>query len=147
MNISTTTLSNLVKAIESIGDKEVNDILEIFSKRDVIVINEVVELCCRELDINKSFLRIKNNRTKTDLLSTIVYILRKNDINPGAIKQYFSDYTIRINEMFEYILNLSDNIPGEFKLKSIVNKIEPESKLIFEKYFINNTHHGTKETV
>jgi hypothetical protein len=148
MHISDTTISNLLKAVETIGEKEVNNILETLSKRDLIIIDKIVELCCVELDINRSFLKIKNNRTKTDLLSTIVYVLRKNGIGPGKILDYFSDYTIRIKDMYEYILNLSEMIPDEFRLKVKVIRIEAEAKHIFEKYFINNNeYHGTEKAI
>jgi hypothetical protein len=142
MQISSDTISNLIRAVETIGEKEVNIILESLTKRDLMVIDEVVDLCCKKLDINKSFLKVKNNRVKTDLLSTIVYILRINEINSNKIRAYFTDYTIRVNEMFEYVLNLSESIPQELHLKQIVTEIEKESKRIFEKYFIINHHHG-----
>jgi hypothetical protein len=145
MDISSNTLTNLIKAVETIGEKEVNNILESLTKRDLIVMDEVVDLCCKKLDINKSFLKVKNNRVKTDLLSTIVYVLRKNGINSNKIRSYFTDYTIRVNEMFEYVLNLSESIPQELHLKQIVTEIEVESKRIFEKYFIINNNHGKTE--
>lgn len=138
MNLSSKTLNNFITAVEKVGEKDVNAILETLNNREKIVIDEVVELCSKKLDINKSFLNVKSNRVKTDLISTIVYILRVNNISPASIKEYFKGYTIRINEMFMYIRDLSDNIPDQLKLKSTINIIESESELIFNKYYFKN---------
>lgn len=137
MNISELTFTNFMKAVKKTGEKEINTVLETILDRDLKIIDEIADLCCYRMNINKSFLKVKNNRTKTDCVSVIVYILKKNNIKPSDINTYFSNFTIRITETYQEILNLSDNIPHEFRLKSLIKDIEIESEPIFKKYYIN----------
>ena len=137
MNISELTFTNFMRAVKKTGEKEINTVFETILERDLKIIDEISDLCCSKMNINKSFLKVKNNRTKTDCISVIVYILKKNNIKPSDINTYFSNFTIRITETYQEILNLSDNIPHELRLKSLIKDIEIESEPIFKKYYIN----------
>jgi hypothetical protein len=143
MYISENTLSNLIQAVKKTGEEEVNALLKTIVERDLKVIDEISTLCCNKMGINKSFLQIKNNRVKTDCVAIIVYILKNNNIRPSDIISYFPNYTIRINDTYNYISNLSENIPSEKRLKQVIKEIQTDSIAIFEKYYIKNNHHET----
>jgi len=137
MNISVETFSKFLSAVKKVGEREVHKTLEILENRDQLIIDEVVNICSKFLEINKKFLFIKKNRQKHDCIIAIVYILQKNNIKPGSIFNYFNDKNMKVNEIYMKALNLRDEIPSEAELKFKLSILNEKCKFIFEKYLNN----------
>jgi hypothetical protein len=145
MIIKEATLKNLLGAIHKVGEPEVENILHKLQDRNKMI-DEVVDLICERLDINKSFVFLKSNHGRSDAILAIVFILKKNNVAPIDIKNYFSYPTMRVNEIYNSFFDLADNIPYQKKLKQLIFDADMASDLIFRKYYYNNTTNGNKES-
>lgn len=145
MSIQESTITDLLGAIDKVGESKVKEILNILQSRDKLV-DEVVDLICRKLNFNKAFLHINRRKfgewRRTDVFVAIVYILRKNEVPFQAIRDYFDYQKMRINELYDGYFKLSEQIPYQKKLKSIIDEVDKQSQDIFSKYLINiNINH------
>jgi hypothetical protein len=145
MQVKETTLSNLLKAIRKVGEHEVENILHKLQERDSLLIDEVVDMVCKKIDINKSFLFLNiRTKEKSNAIMAIVYILKNYDIATLDIQTYFSYPGMRVNEIKESFFQLSDNIPQEKELKQLIFTIDKEAEIIFLKYyFTKKINHGS----
>jgi hypothetical protein len=137
IKISPDTLNNFIIAVQKAGESKVNEVLIRMTDGESKVIDEITNLCCDKMNINKSFLFIPGNRKKKNCLIVIIYYLKKNNISTSSITQYFKDYTIRVSDYFSNALNLNELIPDDKYILDAIKNIRQDAQIIFDKYLIN----------
>lgn len=139
MKISEDVLFKLFEAIKAVGENGVLDMFDMATNRCGKIIDEIADVICLEADLNKKMLFIKGIRDpkKKKAVTVLIHILKRNEVSTSEIIKYFNGQELRVKEIYNSSLDLSDKFPFDREIKTLIDSVYDNSIDIFKKYYYN----------